>query len=546
MMKGAGWLRILAVVLSGLLVAGMFPPFDIGALAWVALMPLLWALGSMAGVRVGWKGFGLGFLAGTVSGLVQFSWLATVSSLAALLLPVYLAIFWGLFGMVVARMRVDGSGLGLAFCQAAVWAGLEWLRGWLFTGFSWNGLGVSLHESLVMAQGADLLGITGLTLGLVFVQGLGVFALRARSWRRLELGVGIGVVALWFTYGKVRLGIESGLDMVPLKALLVQINIPQDAGQVLWSDLEIHQAYEDETLRALEGLKSPDGGLSEKWPDWVIWPECALTGRILRTPEGEWATWQINHDTLSQVRGAGPFSLIYGVNELEAEKKGDRIFMKSKGRAYNSIAAMSPDDVLQTYRKQHLVIFGETIPFVETVPFLKNIYEQQSGMEFGGSFTPGDSLEPLPIRAGDVMIGAIPTVCFEDTVARLTRKFVRAGPQVILNVTNDGWFKESPAAAQHFANAKFRAIELRRPMVRCANTGVSAALDSTGYARGRILTDDQGSHFTRGALWVEMDVPRHASFSLYAVLGDWGIILISLAGLILALRKSKTRLGCAA
>jgi apolipoprotein N-acyltransferase len=115
-----------------------------------------------------------------------------------------------------------------------------------------------------------------------------------------------------------------------------------------------------------------------------------------------------------------------------------------------------------------------------------------------------------------------------------------------LNVTNDGWFKESPAAAQHFANAKFRAIELRRPMVRCANTGVSAALDSTGYARGRILTDDQGSHFTRGALWVEMDVPRHASFSLYAVLGDWGIILISLAGLILALRKSKTRLGCAA
>lgn len=545
MMKGAGWMRIVAAGCSGLLVAGLFPPFNAAALAWVAMMPLLWALGSVSGKKVAWKGFGLGFLAGAVSGLVQFNWLSTVSSLGAVLLPLYLAIFWGLFGGFVAKLRVTDSPLRRAFCQASAWAGLEWLRGWLFTGFSWNGLGVSFHETPVMAQAADLLGVTGLSLLLVFVQSVVVFAIQAKSWKRLDLGVAAGLVVCCFFYGKTRIGIEARADTVPLKALLVQINIPQDAGQVLWSDLEIHQAYEDETLKALDALKSADGTRSPKWPDWVIWPECALTGRILRTETGEWATWQINHDTISQVRQAGPFSLIYGVNELEAERKGEQLFMKPKGRAYNSIAVMSPEDELQTYRKRHLVIFGETIPFVDSIPLLKKIYEQQSGMEFGGSFTPGDSLEPLPIQVGENRIGAIPTVCFEDSVARLTRKFVRPGPQVIVNVTNDGWFKESPAAAQHFANAKFRSIELRRPMLRSANTGVSAAVDSTGSADGQILTDANGSHFTRGSLLTELKVPRNPSFSLYATIGDWGILTFALVGLILALRKSKMRLSSA-
>jgi apolipoprotein N-acyltransferase len=120
---------------------------------------------------------------------------------------------------------------------------------------------------------------------------------------------------------------------------------------------------------------------------------------------------------------------------------------------------------------------------------------------------------------------------------------------VIVNVTNDGWFKESPAAAQHFANARFRAIELRRPMLRCANTGVSAAIDSIGSTahpdtgKQQILTDSKGSHFTRGSLLVDLDVPMHPSFSLYALIGDWGVICLSLLGLGLALRFRERRIA---
>jgi apolipoprotein N-acyltransferase len=584
-----------AAAASGLMVAGLFPPYDFAPLAWVAMLPLLWGLWSLDGKRAVWKGFLLAWLAGTLSSAIQFRWIAVVSSVGAAVLPLYLGLFWGAFGAFAAtlgnpwrqasntRGQASDSGPGLArreyflkedgdtnwsvclkslrfgFCNGAVWAGLEWLRGWLFTGFGWNGLGVAFHETLAMAQAADLLGVGGLSLLLVFFQAVMLQAGRRvvatvrdgrRSWR-LDFGIAAGLVGVLLSYGIVRMALEGRGEVIRLKALLVQINIPQDAAKVLWEPHEVHMAYEDETLAALEGLADGDverlreavgesegGGISLSWPDWVIWPESALNGRILRLEDGAWGTWEENHQTIAQVRKAGPFQLIYGINELEAEKRGeDELVMKKGGRAWNSLAVMTPENELQTYRKRHLVIFGETIPFVDSIPLLRKIYEQQAGVAYQGSFTPGESLDPLPVPvAGGAVIGAIPTVCFEDSVPRLTRKFVRPGPQVIVNVTNDGWFKESAAAAQHFANARFRAIELRRPMLRSANSGVSAAIDSAGTTlhpdtgKPQVLLDEHGSHFTRGSLLTELDVPLRPSFSLYALIGDWGIIGLAVLG----------------
>ena len=568
------WLRLAAAVVSGLLVAGLFPPFNFAALAWVAMAPLLAALWSVEGKHAARKGFLLGWLAGSVSCAFQFSWLAVVSPLGAVILPLYLGLFWAAFGAFAATLgnpwRSEKQGwlecarsLRLAFCHGALWAGLEWLRGWLFTGFGWNGLGVAFHESAAIAQAADLLGVAGLSMLLVFFQAVLVQAGRRmiRSTRdgvrrlRIDFAVAAAIVGLLLCYGIVRMAMEGRGESVRLKTLLVQINIPQDAARVLWEAHEVHMAYEEETLKALEQLADKDtarlkeavgdgdeGAISLSWPDWVMWPESALTGRILRTDDGTWGAWQVNVDTIAQVRGAGPFQLIYGINELEAEKSGENeVIMKEKGRAWNSLAVMTPEDDLQTYRKRHLVIFGETIPFVDTIPLLKKIYEQQAGRAYGGSFTPGISVDPLPIAtASGTVIGAIPTVCFEDTLARITRLFVRPGPQVIVNVTNDGWFKESAAAAQHFANARFRAIEMRRPMLRSANNGVSAALDTTGSTahpdtgKPQIITDASGSHFTRGSLLVELDVPLQPSFSLYAIIGDWGVIGLALLALALS------------
>ncbi len=563
MRKRSFWLRLLAALASGLLVAVLFPPFRMPALAWVAMVPILAALWSLSGKRRAWKGFSLGWTGGLLSCLIQFHWVAEVAWLGALLLPMYLACYWGLFGAFAATLGNPWCQFGLpesnktsacalslrvAFCNGAAWAGLEWIRGWMLTGFGWNTMGVAFRDNPLIAQSADLLGVAGLSLLLVFFQAV-LVQTAARMIRHecpgkrrmpYDFVCAILLVALLAGYGAVRISIERRAESVSLTTMLVQINIPQDASLQLWSALDVHMAYEEETLKALAAVGTTEAGrIPPGWPDWVMWPETALTGRILRAADGTWGAWPENQETIARVRKAGPFQLIYGVTELEAQPYGDgQLVMKPDGRAWNSIAVMSPEDELQTYQKHHLVVFGETIPFVDSIPWLKEIYKQQAGVEYGGSFSPGTSFDPLQIpTAIGTSIGAIPTVCFEDSVPALTRRFVRNGPQVIVNVTNDGWFRESAAADQHFAYARLRAIELRRPMLRCANTGVSAAIDSTGSTahpgtgKPQILADGNGNHFIRGSLLTQLNVPVHPSFSLYAIIGDWGIIALALTSL---------------
>lgn len=570
-------LRILAIVLSGLMVAVLVPPFNAEILAWFCLIPLLISVWSLKGKNRAKKGFLIGWLTGAISFGIQLSWLSTVSWLAPILLAAYLALFFGVFGAFAAKIgnpwnrseEISESPLRClftAFTHATFWAGLEFLRGWLFTGFGWNGLGVAFHDTLVISQAADLLGVTGLSLMLVFFQCILVQVvhrlkktatdgIRRPRW---DFGVTALFVGMLIAYGLLRIAMESGKETIPLKALLIQLNIPHEGARQLWTAEQVHMGYEQETSAALEAIakadeeklkaavtESSEGEIGLSHPDWVLWPETALTGRIIRTNSGEWGSWQENLDTISRVREGGDFDLIYGVVEIQGEVREGGLYQKEDAKIYNSIAIQNAAGDLEAYRKHHLVIFGETIPFVESIPLLKKIYEQQAGAEYNGSFAIGSSFKPLPVMLEGKDIGIIPAVCFEDTVPRLTRKFVRNGPQIIVNLTNDGWFKESPAAAQHFANARFRAIELRRPMLRCANSGVSAALDTIGSSshprsgKPQILANAHGSHFTRGSLLAELNIPVQPGFSLYALIGDWGILLLFFIGLVAAITLKK-------
>jgi len=563
-------LRVLAIIATGLMVAALFPPFSYATLAWICLIPMLIVLWSVKGKHRAKKGFAIGYLAGAISFGIQVSWLSTVSWLGPIVLAGYLAIYWGLFGAFAATVgnpwhqkggvsESPPRSLFNAFTHAAVFAGLEVARGWMLTGFGWNGLGVAFHDTLVISQAADLLGVAGLSLTLVFFQAVlvqvghrlmktGADGIRRPRWDFAATALCVGLL---LAYGILRIAMESGKESVPLKALLVQINIPHAGATVLWSAPRVHMAYEEETIEALKKIADQDeknlqraveeneeGEIELNSPDWVLWPETALTGRIIRTEDGEWGAWRENVDTISRVRdGNASFDLIYGAVEIEGELRDDTLYQKENPRIYNSIAFETPDGDLQTFRKHHLVIFGETIPFIETFPFLQKIYEQQSGQKYYGSFASGPSLEPLKVDLKGTEVQIIPAVCFEDTVPRLTRKFVRDAPQIIVNLTNDGWFKTSPAAGQHFANARFRAIELRRPMLRCANTGVSAAIDTIGSTshpstgRPQIIEDENGSSFVRDSLLTRINIPLKPSFSLYAVIGDWGIFGLSIIGI---------------
>ncbi len=567
-------LRLLAIIASGLMVATLVPPFSFATLAWVCVAPLLIALWSLGGRHRAKKGFLIGYLTGAIAFGIQVSWLSTVSWLGPIVLAGYLALYFGAFGAFAATLgnpwdrngsvsETPSRSLLNAFTHATVWAGLELMRGWVFTGFGWNGLGVAFHDTLVISQAADILGVAGLSLVLVFFQCVLVqvghrlmkTGRDGKKRPRWDFAVTALMVGLLLAYGILRIAGESGKESIPLKALLVQINIPHDGATVLWEMERIHMAYEEETLKGLRSLadadekklqsaieKNGEGSIELSSPDWVVWPETALNGRIVRTTGGEWGAWRENSDTISRVReGGGDFDLIYGAVELEGEIREEGLFPKENGKIYNSIVIETPDGEQQTFQKHHLVIFGETIPLITTFPFLQRIYEQQSGQKYYGSFQSGQSLEPLPVDLKGETVGLIPAVCFEDTVPRLTRKFIRPGPQIIVNLTNDGWFKTSAAAAQHFANARFRAIEFRRPMLRCANTGVSAAIDSIGSTaspetgKPQVIRDEDGGTFLRDNLLVRLNVSRQPGFSLYALIGDWGIALLSIVGLCIAI-----------
>ncbi len=571
MFSRAQFLRLLAIVATGLMVAALFPPYSFSFFAWICIIPLLIALWSIDGKHRAKKGFLIGWLAGVISFGIQISWLSTVSWLGPIVLSLYLAIYWGVFGAFAATLgnpwhqengtRLSpGRSLFNAFTHAAIFAGLEVLRGWVFTGFGWNGLGVAFHETLAMSQAADLLGVAGLSLMLVFFQAVLVQCghrlfkqaaegIRSPRWDFICAAIIIGVI---LSYGIIRVSLEGAKTAIPLKALLVQVNIPHEGANVLWPSAEVHMAYEDDTIEALKEIadedekklqaaiqQSSEGEIQLSTPDWILWPETALNGRLLKADDGQWGAYLENTNTIATVRSAGgDFKLIYGVVEIEGDAREDGIYQKDNARFFNSIVIDQPDGNIQTFRKHHLVIFGETIPFIETFPFLKKIYEQQAGMAYQGSFSSGDSLEPLKTQLKGHEVQIIPSVCFEDTVPRLTRKFVRHNkPQIIVNLTNDGWFKETPAAAQHFANARFRAIELRRPMLRCANTGVTAAIDTTGSiahpktGKLQAILGPDGKSFVRDSLLADVEIPISPSISLYSIIGDWGILLLSALGI---------------
>ena len=146
-------------------------------------------------------------------------------------------------------------------------------------------------------------------------------------------------------------------------------------------------------------------------------------------------------------------------------------------------------------------------------------------------------------RAGNVDI--IPAICFEDTLGRHTRLFIRPGrAQVIVNTTNDGWFSDPAAALQHAADARLRCIETRRPMVRAANTGWSGVVDATGVVRAEIIDASSGSTQIAGNLIAEVELDRNPPLTFHTRFGDvfsFACGFAAMAALLARWRNSATR-----
>ena len=168
---------------------------------------------------------------------------------------------------------------------------------------------------------------------------------------------------------------------------------------------------------------------------------------------------------------------------------------------------------VQVYRKVHLVPFGEYVPGRHTMPLLARIVGDQVPDDFAFG------KEHTVFRLTNDKAKVAPLICFEDTIGDLTRQFVLAGANLLANVTNDGWFLRSAGSQQHLANAVFRCVETRLPMVRAANTGVTCFINEFGRIT-QVLHDESGSQFTEGVLTGEVAIPMDRRMTFYVRYGE--------------------------
>lgn len=529
---------LLAPLLSGIILVFAFPRWNSNLAVWVWMFPLLavlWPWREMEGVKL--RPFRRGYLAGlafflpnlwwvrhssrVIGGAYDDSWVGWGPELmglgAVIGLSGYCAVYFGLWAWFTHRFAKPNiamltkdtwqssvmHSLKCAFLAAAAWVACEWLRSTtVFTGFGWNGLGVAMHRNLVIIQAADLVGVMGLSFLPVFAACTAwntltrlIFAYRGEGTCKSRLDFTIALIFMLVTagYGVLKLTAKPE-DSIKVRTVLVQPNVAQvDA----WTGRFAEQIYErlDKFTRmyasAREG-KSP--------VDLVIWPESALPVNLKDTfhqlPEG----WHTRY--FDDLLHTGEFGLLTGT-ELHEGEEAHVVAVLFHGNAANR----------QDYHKVHLVPFGEYLPLRDIPPFslLRGVLP--------GDFTPGKSTEPLHLLKPDVQM--IPLICFEDTVGRVARKFAREAPQMIVNISNDGWFLQSEETEVHLANALFRAIELRRPMVRATNTGVTCFIDAHGRVTSRLDDSDTGRPFVEGVLPGEVSVPRAGVLTLYARFGDW-------------------------
>jgi apolipoprotein N-acyltransferase len=486
-------------VLSGLLLFLSFPKFGSGILAWVALIPLLYALRN-ANPR---EGFKTGFLAGMVAHVgtlywishvvVQYGYLPVYVGIAAvLLLAAYLSLYTACFAMGVVFLRARGIALFLS--APLLWTLLEFARSYLLTGFPWENLAYSQYLYGNMIQIADITGIYGITFMIVLVNAVLTDVLHAAQLKKKYPVAGIvtacAVLALVYGYGHFRTAeIQGLLGKAPTaEVVLVQGNIDQN---IKWNS-----SYQLETLdiyRTLSLSSFPaEGGL-------IVWPETAAPFYFEQPGP-------LREAVIDLAKTSGR-TLLLGSPRYE-EGDGKIAFMNS---AY---LLRSDGAVAGCYDKVHLVPYGEYVPLRKLFPFIGKLV---AGI---GDFRPGKGFEPL-VNDGR-RFGVL--ICYEGIFPEAARDYKRNKADLLVNITNDAWFGRTSAPYQHLSMTVFRAVETRLYLVRAANTGISAVIDPTGKILSRT------GIFERTVLKGGVKFIDEKTF--YAAYGD---IFVYLCGIVLIL-----------
>jgi apolipoprotein N-acyltransferase len=513
----------LAAIGTGLLYTACFAPFNQSWLCWFALTPLLaaiWFSGENSKRR--WlRDLLLGYVAGLIFFWTVFSWLTTVTVPGWFLLQFYMAIYFAVFGWFCGMLRPpvredpvprrkhqwppprpnespairipwlsSMHNLLLALGVAAGWTALEWLRGWVFSGWGWNGLGVALYQNRPLIQIAEYTGVPGISFLVAFANVIALssvhrFILEAklRQMRpHYDLTLTMAVVVGLSFYGFRTM--QTRPPATALRVALVQANVPREEKFTAAFALKTFDQFSRLSTSALK---------SNPKLDLLVWPESSMPGPVLEDQE--------SHQYVMDFAAYAKVDLLLGsIDQDETHAYNAALLVAEGGKR------------VQLYRKLHLVPFGEYVPGRNWVPLLARII----GDQVPGDFDAGRDYTVFHLTNKDVQVA--PLICFEDSIGELTRQFVIKGANLLVNVTNDGWFLRSAGSRQHLANAIFRCIETRRPLVRAANTGVTCIVNEFG--RVTSVLEKDGDQFIDGVLSGDVAVPTEHTLTFYARHGE--------------------------
>lgn len=466
-----GWTRRSVAFLCGAIGAFALPPFDFAPAMAALLIVAVWLIDGAAarGSRFSvapalsaagagwWLGFGY-FLSGLwwlgAALLVEADQFAWALPLAVIGLPAALALFPAL-GFAVARLLWSSGSLRV-FALAAGLGGSEWLRGHILTGFPWNDVGMALAGAGPLAQTASLIGLHGLDLAAIVIFAAPATLVDRRPGRgrraNLALVAAMALIVLMAGFGLFRLGAGQTEYVDGVKLRLMQPNLPQDAKFRPENGAEILRHY-----LALSDRATEPGHSGVVDATHLIWPESAFPYILSREPQ---ALAAISRAMQGRI-------LVTGAARVEADASGRR------GKIFNAIQVLKGDRVVAFYDKSHLVPFGEYLPLEGLLRPL-GVSHLVPGIWDRGEGPRRLSAPGLPAIA--------PLVCYEAIFPGEAAPRDRDGkrPQLLLNLTNDGWFGRTNGPYQHFAQARLRAIEEGLPLVRVANTGISAIVDPYG------------------------------------------------------------------
>jgi len=507
--------RAAFALLGGACLGCSFPDIGISGLAWIGPGLLVIA----AAGATGGEAFRAGFLGALAHYLITLNWLLNIPyrwmglplapAAGWLALSGFIALGPATWVWLVTRIGafspeppqpelperhflyraadfLPGTWLGrsaLAIFGAAAWVAFEMYITRIFGGFPWNLLGASQYQLLPLLQMAEVTGIYGVSFLIVWfsvalamtVPGVLRRGERPPVWSS-EIMIPVLVIAVIFSWGLRETRQVPPHDRT-LKVAMIQPSIPQT---LIWNE-----ANDDARFRHLVELSVQ--ALTNK-PDLLVWPEAAIP-KLLR----------YNSDTYNTVSGLArqhKVWMIVGADDAEPRRDTPD---PNDADYYNSSFLISPEGKLEDrYRKRSLVIFGEYIPLAKWLPFLAWFTPIQGG------FTAGD--DPVPFELTDLGLETSVLICFEDVFPGLGRSAASADTDFLVNLTNNGWFGEGAAQWQHAVSSILRAVENRRPLLRCTNSGLTCWVDAHGRIR-QVFRDPKGTIYGEGFLFFELPLP---------------------------------------